>query len=172
MFLYFGAVLFAAFLLLGCTKSIGIKIKNKDENTQTIEAVLNNNLTGPDDELIRIFNDMSEDSIEAQIKYEENLYKEYFADDAAFQEFVSYYGTTLLIGPIKNNYKLKVKNIEFEKTESKEIIYNFKVEVEYKKEGSDKSEIGILDGQANLNEEHKIELIRIRVKEFWSTFDN
>lgn len=160
MYVFFGTALLAMLLLVGCNDERSGK-KTEDANTQTIEAVLNKNLTGPDDELIRIFNDMSEDSIEAQIKYEENLYKEYFADDAAFQEFVSYYGTTLLIGPIKNNYKLKVKNIEFEKTESKEIIYNFKVEVEYKKEGSDKSEIGTLDGQANLNEEHKIEIIKI-----------
>lgn len=170
MYVAFATVLFASFFLVGCTEKT--ESETQDENIQTIEAVLKNNLNGPDDELIQIVNDVdSYDNLEAQRKYEENLYKEYFADEEAFLEYVNYYGTTLLIEPIKNNVKLKVKNIEWEKTDSKEIIYNFKVELEYQKEGNDKSEIGILNGQANVNEEHKIERMKIHINEFWGSFD-
>ncbi|WP_281242713.1 hypothetical protein [Salinibacillus kushneri] len=41
------------------------------------------------------------------------------------------------------------------KRHHKEEIYHFSVEVQYQKESSDLSEAKILDGQANLNEEHK-----------------
>lgn len=142
------------------------------ENIRTIETVLQNTFTDPDDELIEILNDMeAEEKLQALTQYEENLYKDYFADDTSYLEFVSSYGSTLMLTPMTNDYKFKVKNIEYEKTDSKEIIYNFSVELQSQKEGSELSEVAIVDGQANLNEAHKIERMIIRVGDFLSGFD-
>lgn len=44
------------------------------------------------------------------------------------------------------------------------------MELQYQKEGSEKSEVQIVTGQANLNEEHKIEDILIRNEELWRSF--
>ncbi len=136
----------------------------QDKNIQSIEAVLNNNLTGPDDELKQILE--GEGELEALGQYERNLYKEYFADDTSYQEYISSYGSVLWVEPIRNDYKLEVKNIKYEKTDSKEIIYNFSIELQYQKKGSESSEVATLNGQANLNEEHKIEDMLIRVEDF------
>jgi hypothetical protein len=56
--------------------------------------------------------------------------------------------------------------------DSKEINYNFSVELQYQKEGSDLSEVEMVTGQANMNEEYKIERMLIRIEDVWSTFDN
>lgn len=153
-------------ILVSCTEKT--ETKTHDENIQTIEAVLQNNLTGPDDELKQILK--GEGKLEALGQYEENLYKDYFADETSYQEYISSYGSVLWIEPIRNDYKLEVENIEYEKSDSKEIIYNFSIELQYRKEDSESSEVETVNGQANLNEEHKIEDMLIRIEEPWSTF--
>lgn len=169
MYTIFATALFASLLLMlvGCTEKT--ETKKQDENIQTIEAVLQNCLTGPSDELNKM---LEGEGFEDLIKYEEDLYKDYFANDASYLEFVNNYGSTLMIEPRRNDYKLKVKNIEYEKTDSKEIIYNFSVELQYKKEGGEKSEVEIVTGQANLNEEHKIEDMLIRINDFLGSMAN
>ncbi|MFB4167906.1 hypothetical protein [Virgibacillus sp. JSM 102003] len=142
----------------------------QDKNIQTIEAVLKNNLTGPDDELEQILE--GEGELEALGQYERKLYKEYFADDTSYQEYISSYGSVLWIVPIRNDYKLEVKNIEYEKSDSKEIIYNFSIELQYQKEGSESAEVETINGQANLNEDHKIEDMLIRVEDFMRSLSN
>jgi hypothetical protein len=164
---FFATVLFALILLMlvGCTEKT--ETKTQDENIKTIEAVLQNALTGPSDELKQILNET--EWVEPLRKFEENLYKDYFADDASYLEFVNSFGSVLMNEPMRNGYKLKVKNIEYEKINSKDMVYNFSVELEYKKESSEKSEVAIVNGQANLTEEHKIEGMLIRTKDFWSS---
>jgi hypothetical protein len=63
-----------------------------------------------------------------------------------------------------------VKDINFEKTDSNENIFNFTVELEYQKEGSELPETGMVEGQADLNEEYKIENIMVN-KNLWETFN-
>jgi hypothetical protein len=166
---FFTAVIFTLMLLMlvGCSENT--ETKTQDENIQTMEYVLQNALTGPNEELRQI---IEKEELESLAKYEEDLYKEYFANDTSYLEFVNVYTTTLMIHPIRNHYNLKVKNIEFEKTESKEIIYNFTVELQYQKEGSKETEVKTITGQANLNEDHKIEDILIRVGDFIGTLGN
>ncbi|MFJ5761940.1 hypothetical protein ACIQAA_23045 [Neobacillus sp. NPDC093182] len=167
MYTFLAAVLFASLFLVSCTEKTGTK--TQDENIRTIEAVLQNSLNGPSDELNRM---LEGEGFGDLIKYEEDLYKDYFANEASYLEFVNNYASTLMIEPRRNDYKLKVKNIEYEKTESKEIIYNFSVVLQYKKEGSEKSQVEIVTGQANLNEEHKIEDMLIRINDFLGSLDN
>ncbi|MGM0941658.1 MAG: hypothetical protein ACQEWU_11945 [Bacillota bacterium] len=144
-------------------------VTTQEEQIKTIETVLQNALNGPDAELKQIFN--RDTSIEDSIQYDKERFKEYFANDIAYMEFVNSYGAVLMIIPIRNEYTLQVKDIKFEKTDSKEIIYNFSVEVLYQKEGSEKSDVEVVDGQANLNEDHKIERILIRLNDLWNAIE-
>lgn len=162
-------VIFASFLLMlvGCADNT--ETKAKDENLQTMEYVLENALTGPNEELELL---IENEGLESLVKYEEDLYKDYFANDTSYLDFVNSYGSTLMIEPMRNGYKLKVRNIDFEKTDSEEMIYNFSVELQYQKEGSEKSEVEIVTGQANLNEEHKIEDMLIRIGDFLGSLGN
>lgn len=155
-------------MLVGCAENT--VTKTQDENIQTMEAVLKNNLTGPSDELKQIVKE--KDWTIPLRKYEEKLYKDYFADEASYVAFVGSYGSVLMSEPLRNGYQLKVTNIEFEKTESEEIIYNFSVEIQYQKEGSEKTEVEVVTGQANLNDEHKIEDMLIRIGDFMGSLGN
>jgi hypothetical protein len=157
-------------IVLDTLTSLGEKeTKTQDENIPTIEAVLENALTGPSDEL----NQMLEgEGFEDLIKYEEELYKDYFANDSSYLDFVNNYASTLMIEPRRNGYQLKVKNIEYEKIDSKDVVYNFSVELQYQKEGSELSEVATVNGQANLTEEHKIEGMIIRYEKLWGTLFN
>ncbi|SEM77005.1 hypothetical protein SAMN05192533_105250 [Mesobacillus persicus] len=156
------------FMLVGCAENT--ETKTQDENIQTMEAVLKNNLTGPSEELKQIVKE--KDWTIPLRKYEEKLYKDYFADESSYVAFVNSYGSVLMTEPLRNSYQLKVNNIDFEKTKSEEIIYNFSVEIQYQKEGSEKSEVEIVTGQANLNEEHKIEDMLIRIGDFMVSLGN
>jgi hypothetical protein len=166
---FFATIIFASVLsmLVGCT--VNTETESQDKNIQTIEFVLQNALTGPNDQLEQI---IEKEGLESLVKYQEDLYKEYFANDTSYLEFVNNYASTLMIEPMRNDYKLKVKTIDFEKTDSEEIIYNFSVELQYQKEGSEKSEVEIVTGQANLNEEHKIEDMLIRIGDFLGSLGN
>ncbi|MGJ9460633.1 hypothetical protein [Oceanobacillus sp. CF4.6] len=150
--------------MVGCTENTETKVQ--DENIQTIEAVLQNALTGPDDELKEIFNGEGS-SIEDLLQYDKDHFEDYFANETSYMEFVNNNnGSGILIEAMKYDYNFKVINIEYEKTESEEIIYDFTVELQYQKEGSESSEVETVTGQANLNEEHKIEDMLIRIGDF------
>ncbi|ASK64101.1 hypothetical protein CFK37_19045 [Virgibacillus phasianinus] len=138
-------------------------VTNHDKNIQTIEAVLEKALTGPKDEVEKMTEGVG---LEDLVQYEEKLYRDYFADDTSYLNFVNSYGSTLMIIPKRNDYNLKVKNIEYEKSESKEIIYDFTVELQYQKQGSESSKVEMITGEANMNEEHKIEGMAIRIDDF------
>ncbi|ASN06399.1 hypothetical protein [Virgibacillus necropolis] len=164
---FFATVLFASLILfiVGCTEKT--ETKTQDENIQTIEAVLQKALNGPSDELKQA---LEGEGLEDLVQYEEDLYKDYFADDMSYLDFVNNYSSTLMMEPMRKNYKIKVKNIEYEKSESKEIIYDFTVELQYQKEGSESSEVEMVTGEANMSNEHKIEVMVIR--DFHKLFHN
>jgi hypothetical protein len=163
----FGTVISASllFILIGCSQQTESSKKNED--LEAVEVVLQNALTGPTDELKEL---LESKGVEGLTEYEEKLYKEHFDNDSSYMEFVNSYGSTLMIEPLRNGYQLKVKDINFEKTDSNENIFNFTVELEYQKEGSELPETGMVEGQADLNEEYKIENIMVN-KNLWETFN-
>ena len=169
MIKFFATALFTFLLLIlvGCTEKK--ETITQDENIKTIEAVLQNSLTGPSDELKQILDKESEEKFEALNQYEEKLFKDYFATETSYRDFVNSYGSFVMIQPNSDYYNFKIKNIEYEEADANDSVYNFSVELQFEKEGSGKSEIGIVTGQANLTEEHKIEGILIRTKDFWSS---
>ncbi|WP_310199207.1 hypothetical protein [Neobacillus niacini] len=75
---FFATALFTLLLLMsvGCTEKK--ETKTQDEDIKTIEAVLQNSLTGPSDELKQILDKESEEKYEALNKYEEKLFKRLF----------------------------------------------------------------------------------------------
>ncbi|SLK33992.1 Uncharacterised protein [Mycobacteroides abscessus subsp. abscessus] len=156
------------FLLMGCTEKVD---KNTDEYIQTLEAVLHNALTGPNDKLKEILKTKDgKERATALAKYEANLYKDYFANETAYNDFISRYGTVLMTESYKNKYTLKVYNIEYERTHSKENIYNFSIQLHYQKEGKESPEVKVITGQADLNDNHQIERMLIRVNDLWGSF--
>ena len=158
-------------IVLNTLTSLGAnETKTQDENIQTIEAVLKNSLTGPSDEFKQII-DQTE-WVEPLQQYEENRYKKYFSDDLSYMEFVNSYGAVLMNTPLRNGYQLKVKNIEYEKIDAKDMVYNFSIELQYQKEGTELWEVETVNGQANLTEEHKIEGMVIRINDFLGSLEN
>ncbi|CAI9389049.1 MULTISPECIES: hypothetical protein [Bacillaceae] len=154
-------------LLIGCTEKVDEKT---DEYIQAVDAVLHNALTGPDDTLKDIL-ELKEgnERSTALTEYEDSLYKDYFASETAYNDFISRYGTVFMTESHKNNYILAVENIEYERTHSKENIYNFSIQLQYQKEGKSQ-EVKNITGQADLNDEQKIERMLIRVNDLWGSF--
>jgi hypothetical protein len=167
MIKFFAVTLFILLLLMliGCTE----KKETQDENIKTIESVLQNSLTGPSDELKQILGKESEEKFDELNQYEEKLFKDYFANETSYRDFVNNYGSLVMIQHNSDYYNFKIKNIEYEKVDAKDSVYNFSVELQFQIEGSEKSETGVVTGQANLTEEHKIEGMLIRTKDFWSS---
>jgi uncharacterized lipoprotein YehR (DUF1307 family) len=177
MYKFFATAFFVSLLLMlaGCTEKK--ETQTQDENIKTIDAVLQNSLTGPSDELKQILDKESEENFEALNQYNENIFKDYFADETSYTEFVNSYGSTLMVhagvnGEQNDYYNFKIKNIEYEKVDAKDSIYNFSVELQLQKEGSEESKVEIVKGQANLTEEHKIEGMLIRVKDLSNSMIN
>ncbi|SDN65067.1 hypothetical protein [Bacillus sp. OK048] len=173
---FFAIALFASFLLMlaGCTEKK--ETQTQDENIKTIEFVLQNSLTGPSDELIQILDKESEEKYEELNQYEEKLFKDYFANETSYRDFVNNFGSTLMIqssvnGEQLNYYNFKIKNIEYEKIDAKDSVYNFSVELQLQKEGSEEIKVDIVKGQANLTEEHKIEGMVIRDRDLLNSMD-
>ncbi|PAE42723.1 hypothetical protein [Bacillus sp. 7884-1] len=155
-------------IVLNTLTSLGAN-ETQDENIRNMEAVLQNALTGPSDEFKEIINQT--EWIEPLRQYEENRYKKYFADDTSYMEFVNSYGAVLMNTPLRNGYQLKVKNIEYEKIDTNDMVYNFSVELQYQKEGSELWEVETVSGQANLTAEHKLEGVVIRINDFLGFLD-
>ncbi|MDQ0970776.1 putative tellurite resistance protein B-like protein [Neobacillus niacini] len=72
---FFATALFTLLLLMlvGCSEKK--ETEAQDENIKTIEAVLQNSLIGPSDELKQILDKGSEEKYEALNQYNENLFK-------------------------------------------------------------------------------------------------
>jgi hypothetical protein len=176
MYKFIATALFASLILMlvGCTEKK--ETKTQDENIKTIEAVLQNSFTGPSDELKQILDKESEEKYEALSQYEQKLFKDYFANETSYTEFVNSYGSTLMIqsgvnGEQYDYYNFKIKTIEYEKVDAKDSVYNFSVELQIQKEGSEKSKVEIVNGQANINENNKIEDMLIRTKDLSKVYE-
>lgn len=165
---------FLLILLVGCTEKT---VKDTDPYIQPVEAVLQNALNGPKDELIEIWNKQKEGKVNGEEKqaalgeYEEAVFKDYFSNQKSYNDFITRYGTNLMMEPYKKDYSLKVKNIEFERTDSKGKIYNFSISLAYHKKGMDEPKVKQVTGQANVNADYKIERMLIRVNDLWGSFD-
>ncbi|QOR64943.1 hypothetical protein IM538_13935 [Cytobacillus suaedae] len=132
----------------GCTMS-------KDENINTLTALIENEFTGPSDELKEIWDDFTSNSLEGNEwaakeleAFYEKRYKPYVAD-YYYKVFINAYALVPLLSAEMNGYKLQSKD---EKTED---AYSFTVEVTYEKDGKDVGTVEV-KGRINLDKDGKI----------------
>ncbi len=149
-----------------------VSCESQDENINTIETVLEHSFTGPEQELIEIWNNIYNDEAEledvlsaigALNSYTSDKFKPYFAEES-YPSFISAFGFTFLDTAYRNGYQLYLMSIEMETSEVKDNIYNFSLEILYQKEDSAEQVVNIT-GQANLNEDGLISNIFIRGNE-------
>jgi len=164
-------------IIIGCTPSMKNDNQNnqdeKDENIATIGNVLENTFSGPDkdfQDVMKLRKDKASRSEDEEFltsfnQYMEDAFKPYFTDEY-YEEFIATYGTTFLDIAYSNNYEMNVKNVEYEKTESDDSIYDFTFKLLYKKEASDQWNEKTVKGQANLDDNNKIENMLIQDTEF------
>ena len=143
------------FLVVGCSNE-NIDTTERDENVETIETYLENELTGPSDELKVLLKDENPYPPELD-EYLQERYNPLVAD---FDKMVS---TSQLLNWLReaaaNGYELKTSNIEVEKIKDIENdAYDFEVKVEYTK--NDQTDTTSVTGTINMNEEGKITTIR------------
>jgi hypothetical protein len=156
--------------VVGCSSNT--ETEPQDENKTTIKTVLEHSFTGPEQELIEIWNDIHSDEnemeeIESAIgalnSYTSEKFKPYFADQG-YNSFISSFGFTFLNYAYRNGYQLKLNSFEVETSEVKDNIYNFLLEVQYQKEDSAEQVVNVT-GEANINEDGLISKMLIRGNE-------
>lgn len=158
------------FFIVGCSSNT--ETEPQDENITTIETVLEHSFTGPEKELIEIWNDIRSDENEieeiesamgALNAYTSEKFKPYFAEEG-YHSFISSFGFTFLDYAYRNGYQLKLNNAEVETSEVKDNIYNFSLEVQYQKEDSAEQVVNVT-GEANINDDGLISNMLIRGNE-------
>jgi hypothetical protein len=158
------------FFIVGCSSNT--ETEPQDENITTIETVLEHSFTGPENELIEIWNDIHSDEngieeIESAIgdlnSYTSEKFKPYFAEEG-YNSFISSFGFAFLDYAYRNGYQLKLNNFEAETSEVKDNIYNFSLEVQYQKEDNAEQVVNVT-GEANINEDGLVSNMLIRGNE-------
>lgn len=142
-------------LVVGCSNSDSGS-KDSNENVKTIQTYLENEFTGPSDELIKALEQEGPYPPELQVYLEKN-YKPLVAD---FEQFVNKnYALVFLRFAYGNEYQLKPTNIDIQKiNNTQNNAYNYEVKVEYSKGGQKNT--STITGRINLNDNGKISVIR------------
>jgi hypothetical protein len=142
-------------LVVGCSNS-DADSQVSDENVKTIQTFLENEFTGPSDELIYALEQEGAYPPELQ-EYAEENYKSLVAD---LEQLVNKnWAMTYLRFAYENGYQLETANIDIQKIdESEEDAYSYEVEVEYNKDGQTKT--ATVTGRINTNDKGKISTIR------------
>jgi hypothetical protein len=143
------AVLVSVFIFIaGCSEK-------SDENVKTIQTYLENELTGPSDELINALEQEGAYPPELQSYLEEN-YKPLVTDLNRLVK--SNLVLIWLREAAANRYQLKPVQIEIQKADSQNKAYDFEVKVEYSKD--DQTNTDTITGRINIDDKGKIVSIR------------
>ncbi|MFD1851278.1 hypothetical protein [Oceanobacillus bengalensis] len=159
-FLLFGILLF----VVGCSSDDELPSSSQDENLTTLETVLENTFTGPNQKLNELLEDPNNATIigeDSETKspespteldlFLEERYQSHFTDDM-FGEYIGTYA--LSYHPSENN-SMEIDSIDIQQNETDEITYDFTTKVQYQKAGNEPN-IYNVTGQANFSEEGKI----------------
>jgi hypothetical protein len=139
-------------LMAACSSS-----KENDEDMKTIQTYLENEFTGPSDELINALEQEGAYPPDLQ-EYAEENYKPLVAD---LKQFVNKnWVLTYLRFAYENGYQLEPTNIDIQKIEddTENATYKYKVKVEYNK--GELTNTANVTGRINLNENGEISIIR------------
>jgi len=167
---YFKPIALSGMLLLsvGCTEDSSEETTKttESESVQNIQAVLNEEFNGPDEELEEIWDGLYSDGVDKEkFKKYAKKYSDYIEENIQ-----PHYNVTNeeddnpLIGQAYNylrhadafNYELRVEGTTIEKSERNKNSYNFTVNVSYSKNETDDSKTVHIRGLMNTNEEGKI----------------
>lgn len=170
------------FGLIVVVTSCNIGTDAKKENEETLEAVLEQLFTGPDQELIELVNDpenqtvigedventnenTNEEENELDV-YLEELNGPYFTKDA-LELFTSVYVLDYQVEADNSDIKMKPDYIDIEQIDEENGRYNFTMDVTYEDEADEeKSEIGKIKGYANFTDDGKITRFEITEDEW------
>src|SRR5699024_6539597 len=162
--------------------SCNIGTDAEKENEETIEAVLEQLFTGPDQELIALVNDPEnqtvigevEENANEKIKEEENereVYLEelncHYVTEDALELFTAVYLLYYKVEAENNDIKMKPDDIDIEQIDEENGRYNFTMDVTYEEEADEKkSEIGKVKGYVNFTDDDKITRFEITEDEW------
>ncbi|WP_079529660.1 hypothetical protein [Halobacillus hunanensis] len=146
-------ILAGAFCFMaGCSLSAS---PEKDENVVHIETVVKEIFTGPEDELAAIYERGGKAAFEDYMAYYEEALNSYFTDDYYTIFFNKNLPTGFHMTAFRNGYQMEVKDVTVKQNETTETAYDFTVDVNYKKEGSEEESME-MRGRVNVNEDDKI----------------
>ncbi|MYL33883.1 hypothetical protein GLW05_09755 [Pontibacillus yanchengensis] len=156
--------------LLGC--SMEVTSSTEEKHIETIKHVLEKLFTGPDQELVELFEEpenvsvigregesSSTESPTELDRYLEDQYKPYFTTNM-YERFIGIYAMNYPLKSYASDYQLRVGSIEVDQIESTEGVYDFTVHVMYGKDGMEEKEKEV-EGRVNVNDEGKISNIEI-----------
>lgn len=158
------AFLLITLSLVGC--STGTESSANDKNITVIKTVLQEQFTGPDQELIDLLEDHENATIIGEgetatpksptklDQYLEEKYKAYFTENT-YERFIGAYAMDYQTSAYYGNYTINVKTVDVEEKESAEGYYDFTVHVFYQKDGEEENKTEVV-GRAAVNEEAKI----------------
>lgn len=142
------------FLTTACTLS-------EDKNFTTLTGIIENEFNGPSDELKKIWDDWTSNSLEDNERaiqelesYYEKNYQPYVTDNY-YNKFISADALVPLHSAYMTGYSLKSKDIEIKEDEATEDAYSFSVKVTYSKDGKDEGTADV-KGRINLDKDGKI----------------
>ncbi|MFC7064178.1 hypothetical protein [Halobacillus seohaensis] len=159
------------FVSTGCSSVNTSDSASKDQNVTTIETVLNQQFTGPDQKLIDLLDDPENSTIigngetttpeePTQLDlYLEEKYQPYFSE-SMYDEFIGTYATGYHASAYNNGYKFEIEKMGIENVEATEGAYDFTVNVLYNKEGTEERNSKVT-GRININEEGEITKFRL-----------
>ncbi len=167
--LLFGILLF----VVGCSSSDISEPVHQNENVSTINTVIEHQFTGPDQELIELYNspengteigdgkEKSDEELEKPTEldlYLKEKYQSHFTENM-YSKYIVTYALDYQLAASMNDYKMEVNSINIEHNEKNEDIYDFTANVLYKKEENEQV-IAKVSGRANIYEEGKIAKIQ------------
>ncbi|WP_433750402.1 hypothetical protein [Falsibacillus pallidus] len=134
----------------------------QDSTEEGIKSYLENEFNGPDKDLEKILKDYgkNEESGKQLQTYYKDKFKPYLYNEK-YQDLINTYDPLLwLQTAYAKGYKLKVKDIKVENTDSNDkTAYDFNVQVQYTKDG-ESSKTAKVHGLINVSDDGKIARIR------------
>ncbi|WP_181348209.1 hypothetical protein [Thalassobacillus sp. CUG 92003] len=155
----------------GCSAGDSPDSTAQDQNITTIETVLHQQFTGPDQTLMDLLDDPANSTIigngetttpdaPTQLDvYLEEKYRPYFSE-RMYEEFIGTYALEYHTSPSNNGYQLDVETTKIEDVATTEGAYDFTVNVLYKKKGGEERHANVT-GRMNINKESTITKYRL-----------
>lgn len=158
------AVLTCLLLVTGCTQDTqGNQLEepygSKEENIQTVEAVLKQEFTGPDKEFRQLAEKEGQEKFNEINSYLKNKYESYFTE-AALEFFVK---NGAYVYQFQNSeYQMSIEEMEVKQSdkENGDNIYYFTVQVALESSSAEKT-LYEVTGEATFSEEGKIGRLQI-----------